>query len=446
MESNLMKKSILLFSLIAVLISCKSDDTNPEDFQLNTETLSVIPYQLVKISSNSNYFSHEEYLADFGLNQIPMVKNNAGDLIFLVPDVPPGDYEFVLTFEGRKGVLNFYVGNNDPVIETTVFERAIEPLTFFQEYSTGLMVQYNLSQQTVDRLNTSNEMLTDLISQYHSSPAVEKEIIAKFLNANSIFTESYGPKHFNTYRATGENLPFIVNAYTLMNLSELFYSWNALLTPAIVHSQTIVTDDIIKVFTVAGIYTFSAQIEASIEALRDFTYFPVSVNIYDENTNSNNFNFQNNAFYSFELKLGERRLISDDINSSGTFVSEIVSLIDFIISNWEDFKVINPTVTNTTNWFSDWLSPNSNYIGISPTVAPLRQSDTVIENDGKSENMVLERIPNDINFEVQITGENTFDLRFIAEQNTLPRSFQFNVNYEVIPFQKMSSDINSTLE
>lgn len=441
-----MKKSILLFSLIAILISCKSDDTNLQDFQLNTETLSVIPYQLVKISSSTIDFSQEEYLADFGLNQIPLTKNDAGDLIFLVPDTPPGDHEFVLTIEGRKGVLSFYVGNNNPDVETIVFNRAFETFAFFQNYSIGLMSQFDLSQQTVDRLNSSNEMISDLIDRYNASSTVEKTQIAKFLNANAIFTETFAHKQSHTYKASGEYLPFIVNAHRLLNLSELFYSWNELITPSIVQSQTLVTDDIIKVFTVVGMYSFSSHIEASIEIFRDISYYPISVNIYDEDNNSNNFNFQNNTFTSFNLKLAERRLIVDDKNAPDTFIANLATQIEFNIANWEDFKVINPTILTATNWFSEWLSSGSNYIGVTSNIAPLRQSDTVIENDGKSETMTLNGFPTDINYEMQITGESSFNLRFNAEPNSLPSTFMFKVNYEISPFKKMSNDIISTLE
>jgi len=441
-----MKKLIILFSITAILISCKSDDTNLQNFQLNSDTLSVIPYQLVKVSSNTIDFSQEEYLADFGSNQIPLAKNEAGDLIFLVPDTPPGDHEFVLTIDGRKGVLSFYVGNNNPDIETTVFENAIETFTFFQNYSTGLISTYDLTQQTVDRLNASNEMISDLIDRYNSSSTIEKAHLAKFLNANNLFNQNYHQRQPLPQTASGENLPFIVNALRLLNLSEVFYSWNELITPAIVQSQTLVPDDIIRVFTVVGIYSFSSHIEASIEMLRDISYYPVSVSIYDENNNSNNFNFQNTMFSSFDLKLGERRLISDDKNSPDNYIADLVTQIEFITANWEDFKVVNPTLTTTTNWFFEWLTPSSNYVGVSSEIAPLRPSDTVIYNDGKSENMTLEGISNDIEYEVQITGENTFNLQFTTAHTNLPLTFQFNVNYQIVPMKKMSNEINSTLQ
>jgi hypothetical protein len=441
-----MKKLIILFSITAILISCKSDDTNLQNFQLNSDTLSVIPYQLVKVSSNTIDFSQEEYLADFGSNQIPLAKNEAGDLIFLVPDIPPGDHEFVLTVDGRKGVLSFYVGNNNPDIETSVFENAIETFTFFKNYSTGLISTYNLTQQTVDRLNASNEMISDLIDRYNSSSTLEKTQIAKFLNANKIFNQNYYQKQPLSQNASGENLPFIVNALRLLNLSEVFYSWNELITPAIVQSQTLVPDDIIRVFTVVGIYSFSSHIEASIEMLRDISYYPVSVSIYDENNNANNFNFQNTMFTSFNLKLGERRLISDDRNSPDNYIADLVTQIDFIIANWEDFKVINPTVISSSNWFSEWLSSGSNYMSVSSDLPPLRQSDIVIDNTGKSENMTLEGIPNDIEYEVQITGDYIFNLRFTATQTNLPLTFQFSVNYQIAPMKKMSNEIYSTLQ
>jgi hypothetical protein len=380
------------------------------------------------------------------MNQITLTKNDAGDLIFLVPDTPSGDHEFVLTIDDRKGILSFNVGNNNPDVETTVFENAIETFTVFQSYSTGVMNTYDLTQQTVDRINSANEMISDLISRYNLSPAGEKEKIAKFLNANAIFTERYAQKQSHSHKASGEYLPFTTNSIRLSYFSEVFYSWNKLITPAVVQSQDVVADDIIKAFIVTGIYSFSSQIEMSYEVLRDFAYFPVSVNIYDEDNNSNNFNFYNNIFTSFDLKLGERRLILEDRNSSDNYIANLVTQIEFIKTNWEDFKAINTTVISSSNWFSEWLSSGSNYVGVSSELPHLRQSDNVIEVVAKSDAMTLEGIQDDIDYEVEITGENTFDLRFTAEQNTLPFTFQFKVSYEIFPFKKMSNEISSSLE
>lgn len=441
-----MKKLILLLSLTLILISCKSDDDNFQNIELHTETLSIIPYQLVKISSYMIDFSQEDYLADFGINQVPLTKNNEGDLIFLTPDVPPGYYELELTIEDRKGFLNFYVGNNNPDIETTVFNRAIEPLQFFQEFATSLILQNEFSQQTIDRVNSSNAMISDLMQAYHSVSTSEKEKIAKFLNANNIFSETFGQHQSSANNRSGENLDFLVNAIRLMGLTDKFNSWNQLLIPTIVQSETAAIDDIIKVFTVVGFYSLSTHIEVSIEAIRDINLIPVTVSIFDENNNSNQFVFQNNTSKSFALKVGERRLTINDINPSGTFLSKIVTQIEYIQSRWDDFKIINPTVTHSANWFSEWLLAGSNYVAVSPDIAPLRQSDNIVYKDGNSEYLAIEGIPNGINHQFHITGGNTFDLTFNAEQNTLPQTFDIKIKYDIDVFETIIENITISLE
>src|SRR5690606_41187777 len=85
---------------------------------------------------------------------------------------------------------------------------------------TPTLFPYTTLFRSVDKLNASNEMISDLINKYNTVSTPEKAKIAKFLNANKIFTENYNHRQVLLNNATGENLPFIVTALRFLKRSE----------------------------------------------------------------------------------------------------------------------------------------------------------------------------------------------------------------------------------
>ena len=106
-------KKIILLLISLVLFTCSKDEKEKQYENLNLEvnSKSVLPLEFVILSSDDYIFTQETYPAKFGDLQISLMLNEAGELIFPVPNVVEGNYELELIIGESRGHLRFSVDN-----------------------------------------------------------------------------------------------------------------------------------------------------------------------------------------------------------------------------------------------------------------------------------------------------------------------------------------------
>lgn len=439
-----MRKTLLLFIIILLFNGCSKDDKNTseqqnnETFNLSTNSNSVIPYQIVEVLSDNLIFEQASYSATFNDNEVVLTKNENGNLVFAIPNVSNGNYELKLNTQNKEGKLLFTVGINVVQdVDATINEEFLNPLSLINQNVDDFIAEGNLSVQTINKLNSAKQMYNNFISQFASASSEDKLILAKFFKANPIFTTNFDDAL--TQRGSLSNSDFscyLKNSLRISLVSGAFVSWVNVIGPAIITALGGIGTVIVGVGTLVGVYYAMAEIEASIERLRTECLRPISNILYDQQGNSNNFSFNNNAFSSFNLKLGVRASIASDIDDENAIVSELMTKINYIRDKWEYFKnSINQVVTNSTSWFNNWFSNSASYEPVTSEIAPLPESSSEIEIDGKNTFVTLEGIPNNITAQVQTVGESGYNIKFNTDNANLPQNFQMTIKYDDGDFQ-----------
>ena len=453
-----MKKLILLFTAILIINGCSSDDNSSseqqdaENFNLLTESNTVIPYQLVVVSSDNLNFNQENYNATLGNYDVVLTKNDDGNLVFAIPDIPSADYELILNTQNREGKLSFTIGVNvvqDPDI--TINQEFFQPLAIIDQNINDFLSEGNLSIQTINNLNSAKLMYTNFINQYPSTSNEDKLILAKFFNANPIFTTNFDDAinrnaSSRTMLSNNDFLCYIKNSARIAEISGAFVSWVTVVAPGIINFTGPIGIAIVGVATLVGVYYAAAEIEASIEQMREVCLRPITNHLYDEQGNSDNFIFNNNSFSNFNLKLAVRTSILSDINDSNTIVSEVIEKIDYILNKWSIFRnSINQVISDSNSWFMSWFTSSNTYEPITSNLEHLPESSPESEIDGNNAFVTVEGIPSGIITQIEIVGESGYNIKFNTDNATLPQTFVMSIKYDDGNFQT-TDEFNVTLE
>ncbi|MFI1770386.1 hypothetical protein [Thalassobellus citreus] len=455
-----MKKLTILFTFLLLLNSCSNDDNsgnqeeeqNIETFDLTSNATSVIPLQLVVVGTEDLTFSQNSYMASFGETDVTLTRNSDGNLVFPIPDVSNGEYELKLITQNKEGLVNFNVGsNNIQNVENKINQEFLQPLQAINQNIEEHINNGNMSNETMVALNSAKLMYDNFMLQYSNASNEDKMALAKFFNANPIFTTTFEDAIINNRLARNSKtnsdfLCFINNSVRIAVISGAFVSWVNVIGPAIIAATGGIGSILVGVATIVGVYNAAAEIQASIEQIREVCLRPISNHLYDQNGNFDNFIMNNNSFTSFDLKLGVRTSITSDSNDPNSLVSELIEKIDYIQDKWNSFRdSLNQVINDSTGWFTSWFSSSTTYEPITSTIEPLPQSTQIDEIDGNNAFVIVEGVPNDITAEVEIVGQSGYNIKFNTDNATLPRTFTMTIKYDDGDFQA-SDEFNVTLE
>lgn len=463
------------------------------NIQLSSESTTVKPYQLVVLTSDNHTFNEESYTADFGDTVVNLVKTEDGDIAFIVPDVASNTYELSLTSQNKVGILSFTVEANEVQnVENKINEEFLEPMATHNQDITEYLDDENLSSESRTMLQDAKDLYDIYMRRYATATNEEKLVLAKFLNANPIFTTIietssdrginnnansmlYGGYNSNSILMNRNHhdpcMSFttyhriIVGAWYVYGI--LLYKMSAASaisggTLAPIAFAAAVVGGI--VITKKIVHTFEIMFDCHVHKIRNSLEEVSNILPYNNSNNGGNilgnsnflalresttssFTMTNNQFSSFNVKTSVRKLDASDVNNENSMVSDIIEKYNTFVDKWNTFKTtFNNIITATSNWFTSLFSDDAQNIKpITATVEPLPASSPVTVIDGDNSHITLENIPTDITAEVQREGESGLRIKFSTDNETLPRTFTATLKYDDGTFET-NDEISVTLE
>jgi hypothetical protein len=274
-------------------------------------------------------------------------------------------------------------------------------------------------------------MLSDYLTKYNSLSNAEKMDVAKFYNANPLFTSDFlNLSNKSTLNGNSDYDCFKVNSRKVVLTTIQVLVFVAYL-PTLTAAGPIGSVTAIVGF-VSGVYAAVAIISAAHEHLLNDCFRPFESLLKDDSGNTDDFELNNESEYTFSVFSKDRLLNSLDANSSNSILSTTVEKFNLVKSKWNTLKNgVNSIVNSTTNWFTSWFSSSSTtYEAISFDFKNLPSTSTEVETDGDSEFITIEDFPSDIVVEYSVASDNSIKLNFKADESTLPRTVTGKIKYD----------------
>lgn len=435
-----MKKTFLI--LVAILMfGCSEDDTSTseqddtstseqqETFTISTESNSVIPFRYVIVSTDVT-LNQQTYSGSFGGQEIELIKSAENELIFVVPDVSQGPHSLEITIDNKNGILVFQVSNNQVQdIAETINTELIVPLNELNQNIDDLLLNYPLSLEVRNSLISSNKMLDDFITKFSTLSEEERIEVAKFYNANPLFTNDYLNLSNRMINGNSDYDCFNVNSNRVILTTLTVLTFVA----ALPHLSAVGPLGSITALTgfIAGVYAAQAIISTAQELLINECFLPFEHALNDNLGNSNNFEVFNDEFQNFTITSTNRHIISNDVSNPNTAVSFTLAKLNVVHEKWEALKNgINSILSNISNWFNNWFSSSSSkYDLITYEFENIPNNSEEIIFDGDSEFITIADFPSDVNVLVNVASDNSINLKLTADESTLPRTVTGKVKY-----------------
>ncbi len=429
-----MKKNILLL-LFLLTLACSKDDTtenNPqqETFQLTTESNSVMPQRFV-IVNTSITLAQNQYAGTFGEQNIELYKSSDNELIFTVPEINSGNQTLKLEINNKIGSLDFQVSENnvqDP--NNIITTELINPINSISQDINNYLTNNSFSQEVTSSLNSANQMINDFLTKFNTLSNEEKIEVAKFYNANPLFTTDFlnvasrismtSNSDYDCFHVNSEKV--VLTTITVLGFVAFLPSLNA---AGPLGSITAL------VGFVTGVYAAHSILSAAHELLINECFLPFKHALSDGFGNSNDFEVNNGSFQNFTITTKDRHIIASDIANSNAVVAYTIEKMNVIKSKWNTLKNgVNNIISNTSNWFSSWFgSSSSSYEPISYDYEDIPETSEEVESEGDSEFITIEDFPSDVNVEATIASDNSIDLKLTADESTLPRTVTGKIKY-----------------
>ena len=440
-----MKKALFILSLVLICVTCKEDDPNnpgggnPNVFTLETETTSVIPVQLITLTSPNISFTQTEYEAKLGTIDVTLYKNPNNDLVFIMPEVASGSYSLDLVIDEKNGSIIFNVGVNTIAnVEATLEEEILTPFAVFQDNIDTLLSEGGLSSEQLSQLNSAKQMDADFQTKYATLTSEEKMEAARFFNANPIFSTSLNrsAELLGIFQANNREMGFdCLNAHAPGFLSSF--------------AVVVIGVGLIGVGThlhpaAAAIGIFITLIGGYIALQITYNYwdqildcvFPDNIDAVSNLVNNNNRGGNEEIFFNdqdkrMQLIMQARHLIRSDVNSSSSLIAEVAQTFIFLEDNWTNLSsIVNNWIGNISHSIYGWLGVGQLYEPLLTDIIPLPESSPLEEVIGDSGFLYIDSLPSDVIGTLWPQGDGEFDIRLLADENTLPRSFPMKLRYE----------------
>lgn len=404
-----------------------------EKFEISTEQTSVKTLELVLVSSNEINFNEESYKGKINDTEIDLIKTENNELLFIVPsELSIGSASLELIVDNKKGELSLDITENDVQnVESVINNELLVP---FNEFETDLddLITSNTNSSTVnEQLISAKQMLQDYKTKYNSLSSDEKMEVAKFFNANPIFTTDFLNLSNKSAKSLNGNSDYDCFKF---NSKRVVYTTISILTfvhylPHLTRVGPLGSVAALSGF-VAGVYAAVAIISAAQEQLLNDCFLPFENLLRDSSGNTDNFELNNESNYTFSIISKDRKLISSDLNSSNSLLSSTVQEWNNAKQKWNTLKNgVNNIISSTTNWFSSWFGSSLSFKTITYEFEELPSSSDEIETEGASEFITIEDFPSDVEVEYSVASDNSINLKFKADESTLPRTIRGKIKY-----------------
>ncbi|WP_053991599.1 hypothetical protein [Mangrovimonas sp. TPBH4] len=433
-----MKKATLVTLLVLLVFGCSKkqdeiiEEPNLETFELTTNQSTAKQLELVLIKSNEINFNDDSYIASFGDVEIDLYKTEDGNLIFSVPEINPGPRELELIIGNKIGTVAFSIEENtvqnpDMVIE----EELVTPLNAFQSDLSELLLDDSFSLETKNQLSSAQQMIIDFLAKFNTISDEEKVEVAKFYNANPIFTTDFlNSASRNSMDGNSDYDCFKVNSQRVVLTTVTVLGF----VTALPHLTAVgpFGSATALVGFVAGVYAAATIINAAREKLINDCFLPFEHALSDSFGNSNDFEVSNDSDYNFTITSEQRHIVASDSESSNTTVALTIEKLNLVKYKWETLKNgINSLITNTSNWFNNWFGNSSaNYEGITYDFEDTPETSEELSSEGNSEFIYIEDFPSDVDVEYSVASDNSINLKFTADESTLPRTVTGIVKFD----------------
>lgn len=433
-----MKKiALVLLAFISILSCSKKEDeiiteTVLETFEITSEQTSVKPLELVIITSSEVNFTQDYYKGIINETEIELIKTENNELIFSIPsETTSGSAKLELIIGDKKGELSLNITENIVQnIEAVVNTEVIEPFNEFENDLDILISNNSNSQNVKEQLETAKQMISAFLNKYNTLSNDEKMKVAQFFNANPIFTSDF--LNLSTKSSLNGNTDYDCFKF---NSKKVVYTTVSILTfinylPHLTRVGPLGSIAALSAF-VAGIYGAVAIISAAQEQLLNDCFLPFENFLKDGSGNTDDFELNNDSNYTFQIFSKDRKLVSSDLNSSNSILSTTVRKFNTAKQKWNTLKNgINSIISSTTNWFSGWFGAvSSSFKTITYEFKEIPSTSDEIETNGDSEFITVEDFPSDVKVEYSIASDNSINLKFKADESTLPRTVTGKIKY-----------------
>lgn len=433
-----MKKIAFVLLAFVSILSCskKEDEIIPEtvleNFEITSEQTSVKPLELVIITSSEVNFIQNSYKGTINETEIDLIKTENNELIFSIPsETSIGSAKLELIIGDKKGELSLSISeNNVQNIETVVNTEVIEPFNEFENDLDALISNSSNSQIVKEQLESAKQMISAFLNKYNTLSNDERMEVAKFFNANPIFTSDF----LNLSGKSSLNGNPDYDCFKL-NSKKVVYTTVSILTfinylPHLTRVGPLGSVAALSAF-IAGIYGAVAIISAAQEQLLNDCFLPFENFLKDGSGNTDDFELNNESNYTFQIFSKDRKLVSSDLNSSNSILSTTVSKFNTAKQKWNTLKNgINNIISSTTNWFSGWFgSVSSSFKTITYEFKDIPSTSDEIETNGDSKFITIEDFPSDVEVEYSVASDNSINLKFKADESTLPRTVSGKIKY-----------------
>lgn len=418
-----------------IVFGCSKDDnteTNPqtETFEITTESNSVMPQRFVIVNTNIT-LGQNSYTGIFGGQSIELYKSSDYELIFTVPEINSGNQTLELEINNKIGSLDFQVSQNNVQDPNNILTtELINPINSMSQDISDYLANNSFSQEVTSSLNSANQMINDFLTKFNTLSDEEKMEVAKFYNANPLFTTDFlnvasrnsmtGNSDYDCFNVNSERV--VLTTVTVLGFVAALPSLNAAGPLGSITAA---------VGFIAGVYAAHSILSAAHELLINECFLPFKHALSDSFGNSNDFEVNNGSFQNFTITAKDRHIIASDIANSNAVVAYTIEKMNVVKSKWNILKNgVNDIISSTSNWFSSWFgSSSSSYEPISYDYDDIPESSEEFDSEGDSEFITIEDFPSDVNVEVNVASDNSIDLKLTADESTLPRTVTGKIKY-----------------
>lgn len=437
--NNLINFQLIILVTFLVLLGCTDDkeelisESGSDTFEIVSNKESVKPFEFVLLESDQINFDQEIYIGTISDQSIELIAIENNKLMFIVPDLSPGQANLELVIGEKIANLSFAIEeNNVDNVEDVIETELSIPLNEFNSEIEEIKTDASLPNEIKKQLSSAEEMLEAYLLRLNSLSEEEKLNVARFYNANPVFTYDFlnkrDSKTSNVYDCFNLNAERVV--YTTISIFA-FIEY----LPLIVKAGPAGSIAAVVGF-VAGVYAAASIISSAHNYLLSKCFLPFEHYLRDGTESSSGAEqgnhleskssliLNNNIFKSFSASVLERHLIAADISNGSPIVSNVVEKLNFLISEWSVFKDgVNSIVNNISSWFYDWLGDSTTtYEPLSYEFRAIPETSQIKESQTRTEFISLVGFPSDVQIELAIGSGSVINLKLSTDNSSLPRT------------------------
>jgi len=325
----------VLFFLTLFISNCEKEqdeETNPEEkpIELTLDNSNPLPYEVIKVTVTGAKLNKNEYEGEIGDTAFVALKTDTNQLSFMVPYMKPGNYTLSVTIGEEKPETDITlqkqseIANYQEVI--TGIENGIDSAIICLE-NTASETGQTLSDEDKLLINNSKATFKDAMAQLSED---DKKQLAQFANVNP---EIFSSVNFGSQKSTSESTLEDYHHYFMVQAIKIAASGItfglAITTPPDLVTKTIAAASAVYLamkLKEVGMRTWDLYGEKIVLKLSELGLLNKSV--------QSDFTFYNDKRHSFNIRVVNRTIYSEDKNSATGILVDIISDIGTFQTWW----------------------------------------------------------------------------------------------------------------